>query len=160
MKPKPSAKTLEIQATYDPICNYCLLIEKGEGPLVEWFIKLAETPTSIAYLHRDQFWPGRCVVAAREHVTELFHMDPSVCRTHMWEVVQVAKAIDRAFGPGKMNYECLGNLVEHVHWHLVPRYESDFLWRRTIWEEPHEPEFLSEEEYEEAGRRILQHLEW
>lgn len=160
MRPKPSPQTLQVQSTYDPVCQYCRLIEEDAGPLTEWFIHFAETPHSIAWLHRDQLWPGRCVVAVKEHVSELFHLDPEVCRTHLSEMVALSEAIQRAFAPDKMNYECLGNMVEHVHWHLIPRYESDFLWRRTIWEEPHDPHLLDDLEYGETIERILEHLAW
>ena len=157
---KPSAKTLEIQASYQRECQYCELIAAGNGPLSEWFTKLAETRTSIAWLHKDQLWPGRCVLAVKEHTTELFLLDPDVRQTHLREMVDLAEAIQIAFGADKMNYECLGNLVEHVHWHLIPRYEWDFLWRRTIWEEPHEPELVSEDECGRRIERIRAHLAW
>ena len=160
MMPKPSARTLEIQASYQPECQYCELIESGKGPLSEWFLPFAETSTSIAWLHKDQLWPGRCVVAVKPHATELFLVDPDVCQTHLREMVSLAEAIQRAFGADKMNYECLGNLVEHVHWHLIPRYEWDFLWRRTIWEEPHEPQLLGDAEYEQNIQRIRAQLTW
>ncbi len=161
MMPQPSAKTLEIQAGFkEHACDYCELIETGGGPLAEWFVKLAETPTSIAWLHKDQLWPGRSVVAVKQHVRELFHLDPASCQTHLREMVSLAEAIQRALGADKMNYECLGNLIEHLHWHLIPRYTWDFLWRRTVWEEPHEPELLSDREYEERIGRIRAHLNW
>jgi diadenosine tetraphosphate (Ap4A) HIT family hydrolase len=159
--PQPSTKTLEIQAGLNvEKCQYCELIEAGSGLLSEWCIKLAETATSIAWLHKDQYWPGRCVVAARQHATELFLLGPDVCQIHLREMVSLAEAIQRAFGGDKMNYECLGNVVQHVHWHLIPRYKWDFLWRRTVWEEPHEPELLGDREYQERVERILVHLKW
>ena len=158
--PRPSCRTLEIQASYQCGCEYCQLIDTGSGPLADWFVKLGETATSIAWLHRDQLWPGRCVVAIKEHATELFRLDPEVCQTHIREMVVLSKAIQQAFSPNKMNYECLGNMIEHVHWHLIPRYEWDFLWRRTIWEEPHDPHFLDDRENRERIEQILEHLTW
>jgi diadenosine tetraphosphate (Ap4A) HIT family hydrolase len=38
-----------------------------------------------------------------------------------------------ALRPRRINYECLGNVVAHVHWHLVPRYEDDPAPTRPIW---------------------------
>ena len=35
------------------------------------------------------------------------------------------RAIVETFNPWKMNYSCYGNTVEHVHWHIFPRYASD-----------------------------------
>jgi ATP adenylyltransferase len=161
MRPQPSPQTLEIQAAFkEDRCQYCELIETGGGPLANWFVKLAETPASIAWLHKDQLWPGRCVIASRQHATELFRLESETCQAHLREMVSLAEAIQRAFGADKMNYECLGNAVQHVHWHLIPRYRWDFLWRRTVWEEPHEPELLDQRDYEERLNRIRSHLRW
>ena len=51
--------------------------------------------------------------------------------------VAVAAALHRAFNPTKINYELLGNMVPHMHWHVVPRFTTDPLWPRPIWSEPH-----------------------
>jgi diadenosine tetraphosphate (Ap4A) HIT family hydrolase len=41
----------------------------------------------------------------------------------LWEdVAQVAGAIVRCFSPRRLNYECLGNVAGHVHWHVIPRH--------------------------------------
>jgi diadenosine tetraphosphate (Ap4A) HIT family hydrolase len=58
-----------------------------------------------------------------------------------------------------MNYELLGNMVPHMHWHLVPRFTSDALWPRPIWSEPHEERHLSPEEYREAILKIREALD-
>ena len=41
------------------------------------------------------------------------------------EVMKAGTAIHEAFKPWKINYSCYGNVVEHIHWHIFPRYESD-----------------------------------
>ena len=38
----------------------------------------------------------------------------------------VAKAVSKAFGAEKMNYELLGMWDAHLHWHLNPRRTGDF----------------------------------
>jgi diadenosine tetraphosphate (Ap4A) HIT family hydrolase len=32
-----------------------------------------------------------------------------------------------------MNVAALGNLMPHLHWHIVPRYELDPRWGAPIW---------------------------
>lgn len=39
-------------------------------------------------------------------------------------------------GPIRINYECLGNVVAHVHWHLIPRRASDPDPGATVWVRP------------------------
>ncbi|MGD9790059.1 MAG: HIT family protein [Phycisphaerales bacterium] len=41
------------------------------------------------------------------------------------EVARVANAIRTVFGPVRINYECLGNVVPHIHWHVIPRDPTD-----------------------------------
>jgi len=100
-------------------------------------------------LNRDQFFPGYCFVFTRSHVTELFHLDPEVRTVVMEEVSTVAAALSRAFNPAKINYELLGNMVPHMHWHIVPRFTDDPLWPRPIWSEAHTPVELSGAAYAE-----------
>jgi diadenosine tetraphosphate (Ap4A) HIT family hydrolase len=122
-------------------------------------MRIAELEHCYVLLNRDQFFPGYTLVFAREHVTELFHLDPASRREVMEEVNRVAAALDGIYRPAKMNYELLGNMVPHMHWHLVPRFTTDPLWPRPIWSEPHEEKHLSPEEYPEMIRRIREALD-
>jgi diadenosine tetraphosphate (Ap4A) HIT family hydrolase len=108
-------------------------------------LRIAEFGHTCAMLNRDQFFPGYCFVFTRNHITELFHLDRQSRGAVMEEVSAVAAALHQAFAPAKMNYELLGNMVPHMHWHLVPRFSDDPLWPRPIWSEPHEPVTLSAE---------------
>lgn len=54
----------------------------------------------------------------------------------MEEVSRTAAALAGLFKPDKINYELLGNMVPHIHWHLVPRFSTELLWPRPIWSEP------------------------
>jgi len=110
-------------------------------------------------LNRDQFFPGYCFVFTRSHVTELFHLDPETRIAVMEEVSAVAAALNRVFKPTKINYELLGNMVPHMHWHVVPRFTTDPLWPRPIWSEAHEPTGLTVEEYAERIAKIRAGLE-
>jgi len=79
-------------------------------------------------------------------------------------MVEVAHALDRAFTPKKMNYESLGNGVPHLHWHLVPRYDSHPDPRGPAWEDlAFLRQFwlggaLADDKSEEARRSILMEL--
>lgn len=112
-------------------------------------LRIAELEFCLVMLNRDQFFPGYTFVFPREHVTELFHLDRNFRSDLMEEVTDVAAALYRLFKPAKMNYELLGNMVPHMHWHLVPRFADDALWPRPIWSEPHEPVLLTAEGYAE-----------
>jgi diadenosine tetraphosphate (Ap4A) HIT family hydrolase len=113
-------------------------------------LRIAELELCCVTLNRDQFFPGYCFVFTKDHVTELFLLDRQDRQTVLEEVTIVAAALYNIFKPAKMNYELLGNMVPHMHWHVVPRFTADPLWPRPIWSEPHEPVILAPDEY--AGR--------
>lgn len=116
-------------------------------------LRIAELDLCYVMLNRDQFFPGYSFVFTKDHVTELFHLERESRQTVMEEVTLVAAALYNLFKPDKMNYELLGNMVPHMHWHVVPRFGSDRLWPRPIWAEPHEDVFLTAGEY---AQRIAQ----
>lgn len=82
-------------------------------------------PHGIAILGRWQFFRGYCVLFSRDHAHEPTDLKLE-CRdglvSAMW---WLARAITEVASPRKLNYELLGNQVEHPHWHLFPRFISD-----------------------------------
>jgi len=121
-------------------------------------LRIAEFAHCQVVLNRDQFFPGYCLVFSRRHVTELFQLDAAERHGVIDEVNRVAEALDRVFRPAKMNYELLGNMVPHMHWHLVPRFADDPLWPRPIWSEPHAEILLDAAGYAERIAVIRQAL--
>ncbi len=101
-------------------------------------LRIAELEHTYVVLNRDQFFPGYVLAFTKEHVTELFQLERAVRMAVMEEVTAVAAALYKLLQPDKINYELLGNMVPHMHWHIVPRFASDPLWPRPIWSESHE----------------------
>ena len=121
-------------------------------------LRIVEFPHSYVILNRDQFFPGYTLLFSKRHVTELFHLERTVRAELMEEVSRVALALDCVFRPDKINYELLGNMVPHIHWHLVPRFATDALWPRPIWSEPHAELSLTTEQYRQRIELILKGL--
>ncbi len=126
--------------------NHCEMCAKWDA---EPDLRIAELEHSYVLLNRDQFFAGYTFVVAKTHVTELFHLDRSARGALVEEVNGVAAVLYKLFAADKMNYELLGNMVPHMHWHLVPRSRSDRLWPRPIWAESHDALHLSPAEYAE-----------
>ena len=120
--------------------------------------RVVELQHTLVSLNRDQFFPGYCFVYAKQHVTELFHLEDAVRDAVMAEVSAVAKALYIALRPDKINYELLGNMAPHMHWHIVPRFSSDPLWPRPHWSEPHQELHLSSQQYRERAELIRSQL--
>ena len=121
-------------------------------------LRIIELEHSFVVLNRDQFFPGYTLLFTKEHATELFHLDRAVRAALMEEVSTVAQALHDQFRPDKINYELLGNMVPHIHWHLVPRSAQDPLWPRPIWAEAHEETRLTAEGYRELIELIRKAL--
>ena len=120
--------------------------------------RIIELDRTLVSLNRDQFFPGYCFVYTKEHVTELFHLEEAVRNQVMAEVTAVARALYNVFAPDKINYELLGNMAPHMHWHIVPRRSTDPLWPRPHWSEPHQELILSPAEYRERAESVRSQL--
>ena len=95
------------------------------------------------YLHTDQFFPGWSVLVLRRHATELFDLEPDERARVMDEVSDVARALKLAFGASKVNYALFGNVVPHIHWHLIPRLKTDPAPHEPVFAVAHEPVTLA-----------------
>ena len=50
----------------------------------------------------------------------------------MWQVEQVVRDVMQ---PEKINLASLGNMVPHLHWHVIPRYTDDAHFPAPVWAE-------------------------
>ena len=140
-------------ATAAPSCAAC----SGSWPdPADWIAELAE---SVVYLHTDQFFPGWSVLVLRRHATELFELDRGERARLMDEVSDVAEALAQAFDARKVNYALFGNVLPHVHWHLVPRLATDPAPRESVFAVAHEPVALGAAERLDRIARIRRRLE-
>jgi diadenosine tetraphosphate (Ap4A) HIT family hydrolase len=46
------------------------------------------------------------------------------------------RAIVEVTRPDHLNIESLGNVVPHLHWHIIPRYVDDPRWGMPVWTTP------------------------
>lgn len=83
---------------------------------------IAELRESVALVHEHQPLRGWVVLMLKDHAEHLgrLPLDRQLRLAH--DVADTAAALDRAFAPRRINYECLGNVLAHVHWHIIPRY--------------------------------------
>src|SRR5689334_8323251 len=83
---------------------------------------VAELGESYVTLADEQAYPGYCILYAKTHVERLEDIDVER-QARLWDdVARVAAALGRELQPLRLNYACLGNLLHHVHWHVIPRY--------------------------------------
>ena len=83
----------------------------------------------------DALYPGFCRVIWHDHVkevTDLNELDRMLLMDVLWQVEQVLREVMQ---PEKINLASLGNVVPHLHWHLIPRYTDDAHFPAPVWAE-------------------------
>lgn len=78
-------------------------------------------------------YPGFCRVIWNAHVKEMTDL-PEADRNHFMRVVFAVEATLREqMRPDKINLASLGNLVPHLHWHVIPRFSDDPHFPAPVW---------------------------
>jgi diadenosine tetraphosphate (Ap4A) HIT family hydrolase len=121
--------------------------------------RIATLRESVVYLHDDQFFPGWSVLVLRRHATELFDLVADERTRLMDEVSRVAQALRFTFDARKVNYALFGNLVPHIHWHVIPRLADDPAPLEAVFGVVHDPVRLRETERADRIARIRRQLE-
>ncbi|WP_292779046.1 HIT family protein [Methylophilus sp. UBA6697] len=102
-------------------------------------------PTSQDLLWQDDFcrvvllhdadYPAYCRVELLAHVKEMTDLPPADRARTMKVVFAVETAVREVIQPDKINLASLGNKTPHMHWHVLPRFESDRHFPNSHWGE-------------------------
>jgi len=106
-------------------CIFCKIV-RGEIPCA----KVYEDDLVLSFLDINPINPGHTLVLPKEHYASLLDVDPEALKA----CVVAAKKISTAVYQGvkadglnflQNNFRAAGQLIDHVHFHLIPRYEGD-----------------------------------
>jgi diadenosine tetraphosphate (Ap4A) HIT family hydrolase len=81
----------------------------------------------------DNHYPGFCRVIWQDHVkevTDLPELDRMLLMDVLWQVERVVREVMQ---PDKINLASFGNVVPHLHWHVIPRYTDDIHFPQPVW---------------------------
>jgi diadenosine tetraphosphate (Ap4A) HIT family hydrolase len=134
-------------------CLYCQRNDLQKSIMIE----ICDLSVSTLFLFKEQSHPGRCIVAYKDHVKELFELSEIDRNAFMADVCQVAAAIQKAFSPEKMNYGAYSDKLPHLHMHLVPKYEGEFEFG-GIFEMNPQKVYLTDVEYSAIIEKIVKAL--
>lgn len=81
----------------------------------------------------DPAWPGFCRVILNGHAAEMTDLPIEDRSSLMKAVCVVESALRTLMQPTKINLASLGNVVPHVHWHIIPRWADDSHFPDPIW---------------------------
>ncbi|MDQ5920599.1 MAG: hypothetical protein QG673_655 [Pseudomonadota bacterium] len=86
-------------------------------------------------------YPGFTRIIANPHVKELTDLSQSDAEEIFSALYNVELAIRKIYLPDKINIASLGNVVPHLHWHIIPRYINDKHYPNPIWGAVVNPEY-------------------
>jgi len=107
-------------------CDLC----KNDGGEVLWRDSFCRV-----VLVDDTDYPGFCRVILNEHIREMTDLDTQYRMQLMNVVFAVEQSVRSVMQPLKINLASFGNVVPHVHWHIIPRYTDDAHFPNSIWGE-------------------------
>jgi diadenosine tetraphosphate (Ap4A) HIT family hydrolase len=97
---------------------------------------VAELDETFMVLSGDQRYPGWSVFFLKDHYEHMAMLPLDRQQRIFGDVALGAAAVWKAFSPVRLNYECLGNVLGHIHWHVIPRHGDDPDPGATIWVRP------------------------
>lgn len=101
---------------------------------------LWESPVCRVIRVDDPHYPGFCRVIWNAHVREMSDLDPAQQQYLMSVVFAVERVVRQFFLPDKINLASFGNMVPHLHWHVIPRWQDDRHFPEPIWGSVHNEE--------------------
>ena len=105
----------------------CVLCEGAGGRLVFEGAKLR-------VIHADEAgFPAFYRVVWRDHAPEFSDLDAADRALCMEAVVVVEQCLRELLKPTKMNIAALGNMVAHLHWHVIARFADDSHFPGSVW---------------------------
>ena len=105
-------------------CELC----RNEGGAVLW-----RSATCRVIRVDDPHYPGFCRVIRQDHVREMTDLPEAEQHAMMRVVFAVERVVRDLFQPDKINLASFGNMVPHVHWHVIPRWSDDRHFPQPVW---------------------------
>lgn len=84
-------------------------------------------------LLQDANYPWCILVPDRESISEIHQLTEADQQQLIRESSQLARVLEKAFAPDKLNIAALGNIVPQLHLHHVVRYRNDPAWPAPVW---------------------------
>jgi ATP adenylyltransferase len=134
-------------------CLYC----QNNDTLDQLMIKIGDLKVSQLFLFKEQSYTGRCNVVYKDHAVEFYELSDDQRNLFMEDVATVAKAIEKAFNPTKINYGAFSDTLSHLHLHIVPKYQDGYGFG-SVFEMNPQKTYLSDTEYDAVIQKIKANL--
>ncbi|MBI2076394.1 MAG: HIT family protein [Candidatus Aenigmarchaeota archaeon] len=131
-------------------CLFCKIV-KGEIPSK----KVYEDSNTLAFLDINPANPGHTLVMPKKHAENIFDVEEDSLKSTISIVKEMAAAVKEKMNAAGVNVvqnngKYAGQLVNHVHFHVIPRFENDNViisYKRVQ---------LTEKELDDVAKKLLQ----
>lgn len=98
---------------------------------------VAPLSVSSLYLAKNQTYRGQCsLIFDLRHAARPDQLTAAEWSAYCADLFAAQQAVVAVTQPDHINVESLGNVVPHLHWHIIPRYVGDPRWGMPIWTTP------------------------
>ena len=109
-------------------------LDAPRPPVNDHWDLIATLSVSSLYLAKNQTYRGQSqLIFDRRHAARPDELTRDEWMAFSADLFAAQAAIMRSVRADHVNIESLGNIVPHLHWHIVPRYRSDPRWGAPIW---------------------------
>ena len=115
-----------------PECLFCNLLEQANSN----FTFILKLKYGSLFLNLRQNYKGRCLHVLNRHQENFHSINDDIFTGFNNEVKKIGNVLYEIFSPDLINYALLGNHIQHIHWHLIPRYKHDSNWGNPPWPYP------------------------
>ncbi|MCK5282950.1 MAG: HIT family protein [Nanoarchaeota archaeon] len=125
-------------------CIFCK-IAKGDIPCN----KVYEDDKTLAFLDISPVSKGHTLVIPKEHAEKIYELSDESSEALAKTLKKISKAVEKALGCDfnvlNNNGEKAGQLVKHVHFHIIPKQDDtgfEYNWDSKKYEEDEDKEIL------------------
>lgn len=131
-------------------CLFCKIV-KNEVPSK----KVYEDSNTLAFLDINPANPGHTLVMPKKHAENIFDIDDESLKNTISVVKEMAKSIKEKMNAVGINVvqnngKQAGQIVNHVHFHVIPRFENDNViisYKRVQ---------MTEKEFDDVAKKLTQ----
>lgn len=113
--------------TSRPTCPLCTATDPATTPIHE------DAQLRVVRVLDAPDFPAFYRVIWQAHVAEFTDLTAAERTACMAAVAVVERALRETLAPTKINLASLGNVVPHLHWHVIARFDWDSHYPQPIW---------------------------
>lgn len=99
--------------------------------------------TNKTFIYKSNYWTilinymqptlGSMLLVSNRHIEKIPDLNVEESLNMIKQVKMLESTLTKTFKPDKVNYLMLANTIDHIHYHMVPRYEKPKKFAKKTW---------------------------